>query len=186
LYSVSSDDGVRNWGPELRVDKQRNNGGGVSRLRDGSTHGSAAVSGEPSGFNAHLMVSNSKISNSDALAKLLRNPNLIRPSFVESPSVTHNKEHTNKEHLMEEKSDVIITNKSKRSREITCNDDQQLEENGQHQLSKVGSVTTSATTSHQTITKNGSSNTRTHTPMEVTQSRHFLSAGPGSQACRES
>lgn len=87
-----------------------------------------AVSGEPSGINAQLMASNSKISNSDALAKLLRNPNLIRATIAEiSSSVKNSKEHTNEEHLMEEKSDVIITNKSKRSREVIGNDDQQLE-----------------------------------------------------------
>lgn len=116
----------------------------------------AAVSGEPSGINAQLMASNSKISNSDALAKLLRNPNLIRATIAEiSSSVKNSKEHTNEEHLMEEKSDVIITNKSKRSREVIGNDDQQLEKQ---------SWLTSHISNHipsYTITKNGSNTKHT-------------------------
>lgn len=39
LYSVDSDDGTRFWGPELRVEKKHNNGGGgARRLRDGRDH----------------------------------------------------------------------------------------------------------------------------------------------------
>ncbi|MCI97859.1 hypothetical protein A2U01_0119160, partial [Trifolium medium] len=31
LYSLQSDDGTRNWGPELRVVRQRNKGSGGAR-----------------------------------------------------------------------------------------------------------------------------------------------------------
>lgn len=178
LYSANSDDGTRIWGPELRVEKQRNHGGGdVNKLRDGGitiTAPATVTVTKSNGQNEDSGVSN--IPNSGALISLLRNPNLLRKSKLDNAAAANSNAHTNDDQLMEENNEVFIANKTKRSREV-------ISENRHIQSS---SVVTGKNTHHAQSSSTPSNKAVTiSTSMHVPQTNHFLSAEPGIQACRE-
>lgn len=77
LYSNESDDGTRLWGPELRVDRQHNTGGGRGAGRNSEASGVASVPAADKELNA--VNAASKTASSAMLARLLRNPQLILP-----------------------------------------------------------------------------------------------------------
>jgi len=147
LYSLSTDDGIRIWGPELRVEKQHNNGGGANKLRDEGITITAPTSvtvSKSNGQNAESGAAN--IPNFRALMSLLQNPNLICNSSAVNAAIANSIPHTNDDQLMEN-NEAVITNKTKRSREIIT-DEGRIESSTTIAESNVHSATTTSGANH--------------------------------------
>ena len=112
-------------------------------------------------------------AKSVSLAELLKNPHLIRPSPNINEPVTELSPH--EQTLMEEDNDAIFQANLKRSRtDLTAQN---------HQTAYASSSVTpspSTTADHHTPTDTNQQSTH------ASYTRHFLSAEPGKQACRES
>ena len=179
-YSLSSDDGIRIWGLELRVEKQRNNGGSANKLRDEgvtiTTPTSVTVS-KSNGHNAESGAAN--IPNSSTLMSLLRNPNLIRNSSAVNAAAANSIPHTHDDQLMEENNEAVITNKTKWSREIIT-DEGRIESSSTIVESNIHSATATSGTNHPSSTV-----APIRVPVQASQTNQFLSAEPGIRACQE-
>lgn len=130
-----------------------------------------------------------KTANSAALANLLRNPHLMRPSKLNNGE---NGNSINEELLQEDNEEQIINNKPKRSRGLNEVNQQIITFN--HNSVPVVNETeivpteTNAPANHKSSTNDNNhvQHVGTTVPMEVSHSTmHFLSAEPGSQACRK-
>jgi len=176
LYAITDDDGTRLWGPELRVDKQCSSNGGCRRSAEinGAKLPSASVTECKNGnaLTTHAIVISPK---PEALANLFRNPNLLRPKVV--PNVTIAR--IDDEVLQEENNETPITIKSKRSRVSNPTDQQVIKSNQEHSISPIN---IDPKNNNATISSNSTNGTST--PMDVSQNKAFLSAEPGSHACR--
>jgi hypothetical protein len=184
LYAIAEDDGTRLWGPELRVERQNPTGGVSRKMKDsGGANSSAATVTVNTNSNGQSINVQSKPANPAALANLLRNPHLMRPIIANEKTGTEIKD-TNKEMLLqEENTEASLTVKPKRSR--LFNDDDKTVTTGNQESSIHLSITKLDDTSaenHQTISTADHGNTST--PMDVSKATSFLSAEPGSQACR--
>ena len=182
LYSIESDDGTRLWGPELRVEKHKKTrgGGGTRRNPVHSSNISSPATVTVPGQGSTTLNAESKTIKSDKLAQLVRNPQLFLPQNSPNEKL---KDNGNADIIEEENNLAIISSKPKRSR--SANDENQ----GinvtltQHTLPAEASHGTA----HSELISNNKpdSHDSKATPMDVTQSStSFLSAEPGSQACR--
>lgn len=182
LYAVESDDGIRHWGSEIRVENQKNSNKESRWLREegqdwsppsSSSDGIVEVASDQTLVSHGNALFPSAHPKTVSLAELLKNPHLIRQSSKTIVTNSHITPHNAT--LNEEEVETVIQNNTKRSRTELTNVD-----------SLKGNLAQS--TNSQSSVKN----IVQPTLMEVVQNKsspvtgHFLSAAPGSQGCRES
>jgi hypothetical protein len=183
LYSIDSDDGIRLWGPDFRVDKQRSNGSDVHKLRDGGASVSVPSSATNPNGNDNSVIVQSKAADTKMLANLLCNPHLMRQSTNINVSGTNQ---INEETILEENNEAIIGSKLKRSRELNDTAEHLAEVSQPHQVTADVSNPKSTHDNNIISQLSHDSNSNTSAPMEINQiPKYFLSVAPGSQARRE-
>jgi hypothetical protein len=181
LYDLQEDDGTRLWGPDLRVDKQRSSSGSERN----NTTSKVAATVLPS-VTATPSVNSSTINETiippkpAALANLLRNPNLIRSvaKVGKAPTAIM----SNHELVPEENDEVVLSSKLKRSRNLNA-ENQHVTDNKQPPIAAITHLNGTTSQSHQSPSSNSPKGDAS-SPMDVSQPNPFLSAEPGSQACR--
>jgi hypothetical protein len=197
LYEVSEDDGVRSWGPDIRVeDNRRSRDGGsrwagevVSPSMQTPTKGGAAELNVALNDNQNVTVANQgavlvgKVNRKDMMAELIKEQAKLKA--VKKERIF------NYAPIMGENSGVMMQATS-----VTAEEDEPVESD-KKRLRDGRSKDTAGTNSNNTSSINPSimqdkwdkemiqcdETERGHET--ITQSSHFLSAGPGKQACRE-
>jgi hypothetical protein len=195
LFSMEEDNGVREWGPELRVEVCRRNANGGGRwLR---TEGQSSVWSTPNqereGDNNDSIIRENKAimvqslgavtekqERKDLMASLIRNVPKQKISKIKHVNVTEPPilQHSSSTLIAKsvEEDELIVESEKKRMRDGRCKDDVASTEVNANMHTSMqldeGDVEGRCTIASGDHTTNNDKN-------------HFLSAGPGSRACRE-
>lgn len=191
LYDVQEDDGVRNWGPDIRVEMNRRgrDGGNRQWTEEGSVSGNTVVQGGEMQLNAVLNVAGQNVTaenngaiitekqkRKDMMADLIRQQ--VQQKSLRKERIFNYDAMIAAKPMEEGRSTLNMTEED----DVVETDKKRLRDGTSKELGKAAVFVKQTQNSNQMQVDGNSGPEGTNMS---TNTNLFLAAGPGNQACRD-